>query len=82
MAQKPEQACTLGNQEATQADLVSHAMVLQVPSLQRYSLELQGSMIWTVRVMLAFLLEMERSKTMNVTLKVVPTTLEVFTAHA
>ena len=63
-----------------EADLTLHSTVLQVPS-QRYWPDAQGSMIWRVRVTLAFMLGMDKSNTMKVMLNVVPTGLDVFTAH-
>lgn len=67
--------------EASRADLTLQSIALQVPSLQRYWPESQGFMIWMLRVTLAFLLGMDKSKTMKVTVNVVPTGWDVFTAH-
>ena len=67
--------------EASRAYLTLQSTALQVPSLQRYWPESQGLMIWMVRVTLAFLLEMDKSKTIKVRVKVVPTGWDVFTAH-
>lgn len=61
-------------------DLTSHSTALQMPS-QRYWPDAQGPIIWRVRVTLAFLLGMDKSNTVKVMLKVVPTGREVFTAH-
>ena len=67
--------------EESEAHLTSHATLEQVPSLQKYWSELHGSTIWMVRTTLAFLLGMDRSNTMKLTVNTVPTGLEVLTAH-